>query len=216
MIPKIKDEFPIVLQDDPKCEILTDKMESIVKSVKDDILSLSSSHDPMRCKSSCLESFANMMNVTLENDDSETQKRQKILNANITNKLFGTWKQNKIVIDTICNGNSKIIQQMPKDDWVMCGYKDDHVSFLPTWAIMGGGSDDAEYGILLSGNKTTYQKGIAYIDVDNDSLTEGKQTNLKEKMMNSTPIGMIIHFGYVAEGNEFIDYFIIGDTDEQI
>ena len=207
MIPNIKDCFPVVFHDDPNCDILCNKFNSILLNIFQDILKLGSSFDPMRCKSSVLDVFARMISAGLDDEDSQTQKRKKILNAVQNNKLFGTWIQNKTNIDIICGGNSSIVQGFPADDWILCGSNKDS-SYIGTWSVLGGKDISTEYGIHLMGSKLTYQKGIVYINVDNDNLTSQQIEQLKKKMSTSIPVGMEVHFGYM--NNNFIDYFILG------
>ena len=208
MIPDIKDCFPVVFHDDPNCDILCNKFNSILLSIFQDILKLGSSFDPMRCKSPVLDVLAHMVNADLDDEDDQTQKRKKILNAVQNNKFFGTWVQNKTNIDIICGGSSSIVQGFPMDDWILCGSKDDG-SYIDTCSVLGGKDTDTEYGIKLMGSKLTYQKGIIYINVDSDNLTSQQIEQLKKKMSTSIPVGMEVHFGYIS--NDFIDYFVLGE-----
>ena len=195
-------------------EALCNKMDKIFTEIQNDILDLKHLSDPLACKSVAINALGNMLNANLKPTDSEEQKRKDVSLAIENNKLYGTWIHVKNIIDDICNGDSTILDKGSTDIWALAGDGSDiDRSMKSTWSCFGIDQQSAQadtYGILLDGSKLIWQMGIFNIDVDNNSLTDDEITLLHEKLLPITPIGMILHIGYV-DGEDFINYFIIGE-----
>ncbi|MBD5584199.1 MAG: hypothetical protein HDQ88_03885 [Clostridia bacterium] len=207
-------------------ENLCAKMDDIFTKLKDDILSLKYAFDPFACKNAVLKVFADFLAANVKDTDSEDYKRHHIWTAIQDNKMFGTWIQVKNIIDGICGGKSDtdygsdVVFSQPRDMWALLspGKTVDEggveVSTEETWAVFGldrTSQQNGEYGIMLEGMPTLFQKGIFNIDVKNDHLTQKQIDQLYEALLPTTPVGMTIKVGYIKEGTtELVPYFTLG------
>lgn len=198
-----------------RAEALCNKMDSIFLGIQEDIISLKNILDPFACPSGVLNAFARFLNANCKETDSEDVKRHRIWSAIEDNKLFGTWKQIKRTIDSICGGNSQIVFNVPDDVWILCGDGGTiDIQTKETWAVFGVDENSAQlnmYGIALDGVPTLWQKGVFNIDVDNDHLTQSEIDLLYETLFPTTPVGMTIAVGY-SVGTELVPYFILGEA----
>lgn len=197
-----------------RADHLCNKMDKVFSEVQEEIIGLKHIADPFACKNIVLDIFGQMVNANMRKTDSEDIKRHRIYSAIGDNKLFGTWSRVKNLIDSICNGDSRLVFQEPDDAWMLMGDEQTQDIGRPTWAVLGLNEQTAEtnmYGIVLDGVPTIWQKGIFNIDVDNDHLTSKEVELLYETLYSSTPVGMTIGVGYIT-GTEFVPYFVLGGT----
>lgn len=192
---------------------LTDKIDEIFSKIMNEIINLKHVFDPFACDAKFLEVFGHMLNSFSEKTDTENIKRQRIWSAIQDNKLFGTWVIVKEHIDEICKGDAELVFQTPDDIWLLSGDGDmtDRI-VKPTWAVMGLDEQSAQldiYGIALEGVPIIWQKGMYYINVDNDHLTQDEIDLLYKTLVVSTPVGMTIIVGYLV-GTNVEPYFVLG------
>lgn len=197
-----------------RADHLCNKMDKIFSEVQEEIVGLKHIADPFACKAVVLDVFGRMVNANMRKTDSENIKRHRIYSAIEDNKLFGTWSRVKGLIDSICNGDSKLVFQEPDDAWMLIGDEQTQELGRSTWAGLGLNEQTAEtnmYGIALDGVPTIWQKGIFNIDVGNNHLTSKEIELLYETLYSSTPVGMTIGVGYMV-GTELVPYFVLGGT----
>jgi len=164
----------------------------------------------MRIPAAFLDNLGYYLNAGIQPQDSDTEKRQKIVRAVQSHKRRGSFNLDaKPKIDLICGGNSVIIRSFDKDDWILVGD-----GLTPTayyWTAMGADGIDDDLGISLIGDGMEIEvAGNIYIDVDNNSLSVADQARLELEMQDIVSAYMYIHFGYVNLSGHFIEYFVMG------
>ncbi len=196
-----------------RAEHLCNKMDKVFSETQEEIVSLKNASDPFACKVTVLDTLGQMVNANVHKTDSENTKRHRIYSAIQDNKLFGTWSSVKNLIDSICGGDARTLDQTPDDIWVLCGDTMVQSVARNTWASLGLTQQSAQadtYGIALSGTTDVWQTGSVFgIDVDNNHLTPKEVEMLYETLYSSTPIGMTVDVGCIRNGS-FESYFVLG------
>jgi hypothetical protein len=203
MLPKsFLKVLPKIYQDKGEASTLAlaEKMDSIFTAIENDIKSLGTLHDPVRCPYWILNELGYFLNADLKNIDTEAVKRQKIETAIESHKNGGTWNKSiKLIIDSVVGGNSVIVTYVGYDDFVVCGKGDEPAAYY--WAGVGGKDDALPYGIYIYGKG--YEegiKGVVRIDVGSSTLTAAEVENLKSQILRFSPAYMIIILGYISGG----------------
>lgn len=211
MIPEAIDEYiPKFYKRDDKLNAYTSKLDSILADLKADTIGLNDLIDPMKIPAELIVELGYLLNAGIKDQDSETERRQKVAGAVSAHKRRGSFNLDaKPKIDLICGGNSVIIRSFDKDDWILVGD-----GLTPTayyWAAMGVDGIDDDLGISLIGEGTEIEvAGNIYIDVDNSTLSAADQAKLELEMEDIVPAYMYVHFGYLNVSGQFIEYFVMG------
>lgn len=211
MLPEDIDRYvPRFYKRDSKLSAFTSKLNSIISDLKADTIGLNDLIDPMKIPSNLLSEVGYFLNAGINDEDSDLEKRYKIIYAVDGHKRRGSFNLDaKPKIDLICGGDSEIIRSFDKDDWILVGD-----GLTPTayyWAAMGADGIDDELGISLIGEGLEIEvAGNIYIDVDNSTLSAADQATLELNMQDIVPAYCYIHFGYLNVSGQFIEYFLMG------
>ena len=211
MIPEdIDDYIPKFYKRDTKLNAFTAKLNSILTDLKSDTLGIQTLIDSMRIPAALIKELGYMLNAGIQDQDSEYDRRYKVVNAVAAHKRRGSFNLDaKPKIDLICLGDSVIIRSFDKDDWILVG--DGLTPAAYYWAAMGCDGIDGDLGISLIGEGTEIEIwGNIYIDVDNNALSAADQTKLELEMQDIVPAYFYVHFGYVNALGQFIEYFVMG------
>lgn len=196
-----------------RAEALCNKMDKVFSETQEEIVSLKNASDPFACKAIVLDTLGQMVSANVRKTDSENTKRHRIYSAIQNNKLFGTWTSVKDLIDSVCGGDARTLDQTPDDIWMLCGNVAVQNIAKNTWASLGLTQQSAQantYGIALSDTTDIWQAGSVFgIDVDNNHLTPKEIAILYETLYSSTPVGMTINVGCMRNGS-FESYFVLG------
>jgi len=199
--------LPNVYRDakEPAAVALGDKMDELLKDWRKDVVAFGNLYDPERCPSVFLIPLGKQLQAGILSGDSERVKRRKIKSAIETNKLRSTWKfSTKLKIDAIVGNDSKIIQVVGADDWIIVGENNFPDSYY--WSVIGGGSVDDNYGIRLVGTAgAEVIKGVVLIDIDDSTLSSDEVESVKLNIQDSVPVYFIVKLGYVS-GGSFVPY----------
>ena len=210
MIPSSIDQFiPRFYKRDDKLTAYTTKLDEIIAYLKADTIGLNDLIDPMKIPATLIVELGYLLNAGIKDQDSETDRRYKVVNAVAAHKRRGSFNLDaKPKIDLVCGGDCSIIRSFDKDDWILVGD-----GLTPTayyWAAMGCDGIDDDLGISLIGEGTEIEVAFnVYIDVDNAVLSAADQARLELEMEDIAPAYMYIHFGYLT-GTVFTEYFVMG------
>lgn len=190
---------------DDKLTAVSDKADTQLTALKEEILGLCGTFDPIRCNKVFLSELGYLMNAGLYDSDSETLQRKKIAKAVQSHKNRGLWTLDvKIKIDNIAGGDSSLVSSLGADDWVLTGDGNTPSSYY--WGTLGGAEEGESYGIRMAGTgEESIVKGNIYIDVDNSTLTGTEITQIENTIYDSIPAYYIIHLGYYIDGT-FYEY----------
>lgn len=206
-VPKI---FQDTLNDDLRAVAFTDKIDSILEDMRDDIINIQYLKNPERCPAKFLDELGYTFAAGLLATDSELQKRIKIYNAIQRNTNIGTWENDaKIIVDLIAGGDSSIVTGYYTGDWIMWGKEStDPDDYTGTMGIDG---IDGDLGLDLFGAMDECGiAGIVWVDVDNDSLTTDQVNQLIINLDTSvSPAYMRICLGYFDGVTGFFEVYTI-------
>lgn len=208
MLPENFDDYvPKFYKRDAKLNAFTAKMDEIITYLKEDTLNLNKLIDPIQIPASLIVELGYYLNAGINDSDSESIRRDKVVNAISGHKRRGSFNLDaKPKIDIIAGGNSQIIRGFDLDDWILVGD-----GLTPTayyWAALGADGIDDDLGISLIGAGDEIEvAGNVYIDVDNSTLTSDEQEQIRLSMLDIAPAYYIVHFGYINLSGQFIEYF---------
>lgn len=211
MLPESTDQYIYrFYKRDAKLLAFTSKLDSIIADLASDTLGLNDLIDPMKIPADLISELGTLLNAGIQAQDSETDRRIKVLDAVPSHKRRGSFNLDaKPKIDLICGGNSQIIRSFDLDDWILVG--DGLTPSAYYWAAMGVDGIDDDLGISLIGEGTEIEvAGNIYIDVDNSTLSAADQARLELEMEDIVPAYMYVHFGYLNVSGQFIEYFLMG------
>jgi len=99
-IPRMFKDYP-----DDAIVALTDKMDTHIEEWRDEITAMPRLYLPDMCPEPYIEELGYMVGANIYEQDTEREKRIKIVNAIDTHRLRGTWEDHaKIIIDEITGG----------------------------------------------------------------------------------------------------------------
>jgi len=205
----IADLIPVFFSKDAKLNAFSDKFQSIIDDIQDDILGLNTLLDPFKINSSFLTVLGNYLNAGINSSDDEHTKRIKIATAVQGHKIRGSWNFDaKPKIDAIAGGDAKLLTSIGTGEWIFVGDGETPASYY--LATLGGDGIDDELGLFLLGAGDEIEiSGNVYIDVDNVILTALEQENIRLSMLDIVPAYYIVHFGYLDGAGIFQEYFVM-------
>jgi len=202
MIPDIEKSIPEGYNRDSKLLALSNKITEIINGVIQDIFTINDFLDPVKIPAIFLDYLGFFLNAGINPQDTERQKRQKIVTAVQGHKKRGSFVFDaKPKIDAIAGGDSQIITQPSGPGWMMEAVED---SFSVEQAIFD--SDDAGF-LFVSGGDVLGWPGNIFIDVDNSSLSAADQDRIRLDLEDIVPGYMITHIGYLDGTGAFVEYF---------
>lgn len=207
-----KDYIPKIYRDAEQNEMnaFCQKLDSIIESIFDDVLNLTTLFDVVKCPAIFLDQLGCMLNAGLLQNDSEQTKRVKIKSAIESHKKRGSWKYHaKLIIDSITGYSAVIFRGFDSDDWIQCG--DGILEVGTDWAVLGG-DGNPPYGMSLIGEGTEIEiQGNIYIDCHDgihvSTLTAAQIQQIRDNISyDIVPAYMRIYLGYIDAVGSFVIY----------
>lgn len=206
MIKDIDKYVPLFFDREEKLQAFINEWNKITAGIKDDVITLNDIFFIEKVPAVMLEPIGVYFNAGLNANDTDRQKRQKIVNAIAGHKLRSSFNLDvKFKIDIVAGGDSKIIRSFDKDDWILVGDGLTPPAFY--WAALGTDGIDDQLGISLIGAGDEIElAGTIYIDTDNDSLTNAELDQIELNLNDTMPAYYRVFLGYINISGQFIIY----------
>jgi hypothetical protein len=178
------------------------QVDKMITDTENEIFGLADLLNPEKCPARFLDYLGYWINAGLNAQDTETQKRIKIVTAVAGHKIRGSFNFDaKPKIDAIAGGDSKIITQNSGPGWMLVT---DETSRTIDQCILL--TDNDGFLLFTAGDILGYPWNV-FIDVDNPALSAEDQERIRLDMEDIVPAYYIVHFGYVDGAGIFIEYF---------
>jgi len=214
--------IPKIFHDDPKTDILADKVDTHLALWKKDVIDIKRIFRPDEVASKFLAELNYYLSAGFQYGDSDVIKRRKTRDAVATHKIRGTWTQDaKIRIDNITGlvPGARILKWnfFYTSDWI---WVDSSPSIIPAspydyWSTMGCDGVDDGYGLDLIGSGDEIEvAGNIYIDchegIDVATLTAAQRAKIVLDLTDDVvPAYFRVLLGYINAAGIFVAYDII-------
>lgn len=193
--------IPKVLQEniDDFGQALVDYMNTLLEDVKEETIGLKYFYTIELVSENFLKTIGTQLTADILDDDTDRQKRVKILYGMKNRKFRSTWQDDaKIRIDNITGLDSVLLTSPGLDDFIICG--DGLCPSAYYWSAVGVDGIDDDLGISIVGEGDEIEVlGNIYIDVGG-LISAAIITQVIENIKTIVPAYFRIILGYISAG----------------
>lgn len=193
--------IPKVLQEniDDFGQALVDYMNTLLEDVKEETIGLKYFYTIELVSENFLKTIGTQLTADILDDDTDRQKRVKILYGMKNRKFRSTWQDDaKIRIDNITGLDSVLLTSPGLDDFIICG--DGLCPSAYYWGAVGVDGIDDDLGISIVGEGDEIEVlGNIYIDVGG-LISAAIITQVIENIKTIVPAYFRIILGYISAG----------------
>jgi hypothetical protein len=194
--------IPRILQEniDNYGQALIDYMNDLLEAIKKETVDLKYFYTIELIPPNFLKTLGEQLISDISDDDTDRQKRVKILYGIKNRKFRSTWQDDaKIRIDNITGLDSSLLTSPGLDDFVICG--DGLTPPAYYWAAVGCDGIDTGLGISVIGEGVEIEiLGNIYIDVGG-FISVSIVNQIINNIKNIVPAYFRIMLGYISAGN---------------
>lgn len=193
--------IPKVLQEnmDAYGQALVDYMNDLLEIIKEETIGLKYFYTIELVSENFLKTIGTQLTADILDDDTDRQKRVKILYGMKNRKFRSTWQDDaKIRIDNITGLDSVLLTSPGLDDFIICG--DGLCPSAYYWSAVGVDGIDDDLGISIVGEGDEIEVlGNIYIDIGG-LISAAIITQVIENIKTIVPAYFRIILGYISAG----------------